>query len=518
LKKILSLLILSVLLFAEDRPSIDINKQLQKYQDLAQEFVNKSQDSLQYYGDKAIELADKTSDLEIRQDVYYNIGYYYKRSGLYDSASVILENALKYYKQSKDSTGIGKSKNQIGHLYRLKSEYLKARAYYKDAIQIHENFDNKKELGRSLTNLANLYTKAGDYNKSIDLLLRASENYQQIDFTEGFAWLDFSMSMLYNSVGESQKALEYVKNSLDTYETLGDSIGIRLCYSQLGYLYTHDFDSLEKGLEYQKKTLALARDLGIKVIIADGLAGLAQTYYKMKNYDQAKDYFKKSSNYRLESGMLSGISNNFKYLGYIEAENGNYYQAKKYYDQSIFYAREANKKGVMRDIYQALSELYEKKGNSSKALEYLKKYIHLDNIILSNEVTKKVASTQLKHELKIKEQQNRYLKQQNKIQELKITKGNLSRNILIIILSFTIILLGFIIYLYYKNKKIQKLKRLIPICSNCKKIRTDEGYYEQVESYISKHTGSDFSHGICPDCMEELYPDTYERIKEKNKI
>src|SRR6056297_3107208 len=112
----------------------------------------------------------------------------------------------------------------------------------------------------------------------------------------------------------------------------------------------------------------------------------------------------------------------------------------------------------MRDIYQSLYELYEKKGNSSKALEYLKKYIHLDNIILSNEVTKKVASTQLKHELKIKEQQNRYLKQQNKIQELKITKGNLSRNILIIILSFTIILLGFIIYLYYKNKKIQKLK------------------------------------------------------------
>ena len=518
MRKILVFLILITIINAESSPPNGTNKEIQKYEKSAKEFVNKSRDSLKYYGEKAIELADRTNNLETMQDVYYNIGFYYKRSGLYDTASVLLESALKYYKQTNDSTGIGMTKNQIGHLYRLKSEYLKARANYKDAIQIHEKFDNKRELGRALTNLANLYTKAGDYNKSIELLLRASENYQQIDFTEGFAWLDFSMSMLYNSVGESQKALEYVNNSLDTYEILEDSIGIRLCYSQLGYLYTHDFDSLQKGLEYQKKTLELARDLGIKAIIADGLAGVAQTYYKMEKYELAKGHFKKSINYRLGSGMLAGISNNFKYLGYIEAENGNYNQAEKYYNKSISYGREANKKSVERDIYQALSELYEQRGNSQKALEYLKKYIHLDNIILSNEVAKKVASTQLKHELKIKEQQNRYLKQQNKIQELKIAKGNLSRNILIIILSFTIILLGFIIYLYFKNKKIQKLKRLIPICSNCKKIRTDDGYYEQVESYISKHTGSDFSHGICPDCMEELYPDTYNRMKEKNKV
>ncbi len=62
--------------------------------------------------------------------------------------------------------------------------------------------------------------------------------------------------------------------------------------------------------------------------------------------------------------------------------------------------------------------------------------------------------------------------------------------------------------------KIKTLKELIPICSSCKKIRNDEGYYEQVEEYISKHTDSKFSHGICPDCMKKLYADYCEKEVE----
>jgi len=48
--------------------------------------------------------------------------------------------------------------------------------------------------------------------------------------------------------------------------------------------------------------------------------------------------------------------------------------------------------------------------------------------------------------------------------------------------------------------EIRQLKTLIPICMYCKKIRDDSDYWEQMENYIHQHTGSDFSHGICPDC------------------
>ncbi|MFC1556098.1 PAS domain S-box protein [candidate division KSB1 bacterium] len=54
-------------------------------------------------------------------------------------------------------------------------------------------------------------------------------------------------------------------------------------------------------------------------------------------------------------------------------------------------------------------------------------------------------------------------------------------------------------------KEVKTLKDFIPICASCKKIRDDKGFWSQIESYISEQTGSQFSHGICPDCRDDIY-------------
>ncbi|MFC1743154.1 hypothetical protein ACFL35_04105 [Candidatus Riflebacteria bacterium] len=53
--------------------------------------------------------------------------------------------------------------------------------------------------------------------------------------------------------------------------------------------------------------------------------------------------------------------------------------------------------------------------------------------------------------------------------------------------------------------KIKTLKGLLPICATCKKIRRDEGYWEQIEVYIREHSEADFTHSVCPPCAKELY-------------
>jgi len=55
--------------------------------------------------------------------------------------------------------------------------------------------------------------------------------------------------------------------------------------------------------------------------------------------------------------------------------------------------------------------------------------------------------------------------------------------------------------------KVRTLSGFLPICSSCKKIRDDKGYWEQIEVYIRDHSDAEFSHGICPECMKKLYPD-----------
>ncbi len=68
--------------------------------------------------------------------------------------------------------------------------------------------------------------------------------------------------------------------------------------------------------------------------------------------------------------------------------------------------------------------------------------------------------------------------------------------------------------LAYKVQELQKalnevrtLSGLIPICSYCKKIRNDKGFWQQVEVYVRDHTGANFTHGICPECTDKLLAD-----------
>lgn len=54
--------------------------------------------------------------------------------------------------------------------------------------------------------------------------------------------------------------------------------------------------------------------------------------------------------------------------------------------------------------------------------------------------------------------------------------------------------------------EVEELQELLPICMHCKKIRTDKGYWERVEAYISQRTKAKFSHAICGECIEKYYP------------
>lgn len=61
-------------------------------------------------------------------------------------------------------------------------------------------------------------------------------------------------------------------------------------------------------------------------------------------------------------------------------------------------------------------------------------------------------------------------------------------------------------------EEVRRLSGILPICSSCKKIRNDQGYWNQVEEYISEHSDARFTHGICPDCLVKLYPDYAQKI------
>lgn len=61
-----------------------------------------------------------------------------------------------------------------------------------------------------------------------------------------------------------------------------------------------------------------------------------------------------------------------------------------------------------------------------------------------------------------------------------------------------------------QESEITRLRGMLPICASCKRIRDDKGYWKQIEVYIEEHSDAEFTHGICPKCMEKMYPDTID--------
>jgi hypothetical protein len=65
------------------------------------------------------------------------------------------------------------------------------------------------------------------------------------------------------------------------------------------------------------------------------------------------------------------------------------------------------------------------------------------------------------------------------------------------------------------EKEIRTLHGILPICSSCKKIRNDQGYWQRVEVYFQQHSQAEFTHGYCPECAEHVLQEIRDRRKRQ---
>lgn len=67
-------------------------------------------------------------------------------------------------------------------------------------------------------------------------------------------------------------------------------------------------------------------------------------------------------------------------------------------------------------------------------------------------------------------------------------------------------------------QQIKTLRGLLPICASCKSIRDDRGYWSRIETYLDEHSELKLSHGICPACMEKLYPEEFAEMTKSGHL
>jgi len=517
--------------------------------------VNSRRNAIPIYN-RAVELAKTSNDKTIISAALYAAGENYYFAGNADSTTILMNECLQIAGEIGDSSRIGQCLLRIGNCYTLLNEQELAEQTYLEALAVIQSLDDPILSGRTLNNLANIYGRWGQYIKALSMYDRAREYFEESGFTEGLGWLNFSIARLYKQISDYENALKHSQQALHYYQQISeateDSSGIMICYGQLGDIYIQIGD-FKKAMEYHQTALQLRRKTGVKSAIADSYRGLGEIYYFQKDYDRAMDYFQKAIGLRRDIKTTLGIATLMKYVGLIYLEQGDTKKARNYLKGALSLAKKGKQKIIEKEVLEKMILIYLEWKDYENACRYFDRYVAISDSVLNFSVSNKISSYRVNNEILKQQKEKENLIREMRIAELELDQQKNTQTRLLILLIAALIVSLVIIFMYRQksraNKtlvsknmeiasahrklqaeieerkriekereelivelkdslsKIKTLSGLIPICANCKKIRNDNGYYEQLEKYIMSHSDAVFSHGICPDCMKKLYPD-----------
>lgn len=212
---------------------------------------------------------------------------------------------------------------------------------------------------------------------------------------------------------------------------------------------------------------------------------------------------------------------------------GDYRRSIEFGLRALGLATRINDLPYVRGAASTLALSYEASGDLKNALKYHRTARAAEDSLRSADRSRELQRMQHQHELDLKEHEIELLEQRSTNQQLLaglLATGGAAAVVVIVLVQrsfrrerrsrLRLSVMNeekehLIAELTQAMEQIRTLDELLPICSNCKKIRDDQGYWQSVDRYITEHTATKFSHGICPECIDKLYPDQAARIRAR---
>lgn len=449
---------------------------------------------------KRLLLARELGDREAAASALHSIGICQRYQGAYGEALDSLNQAMAIHGELDNKLRVAKSLNSIGIVYRQLGAYDNALDFYFRALGIEEELENTSGIARTLVNIGIIHKQTGDYQSALDHYDRA------LKIVENQVWkwnIYNNKGNVYQNLEDYATALDHHRQALEGRHEIGDRSGISSSLLNIGinHLYLGEYD---KALESITHSLKLSHELGLKQMIAAGLQTRSTVYQHMGRHEEAL----------AEAGRALAI------------------------------AEEIQAREVIKDCQEELSEIHAELGNFEEALIWYHKFVETRDSFFSDGAQGKLTYFQERYQTVRKEKEIALLRAGNEsaLADMEIAEGKLKRQHLVrnyLVVCFALLaLLAAVLYNRFRMKKrahdtlkelnarnekqklelqqaldeIKTLSGLLPICSHCKNIRDDQGYWQQIEQFIGEHSEAKFSHGICPDCITKHYPKYAGRI------
>lgn len=369
------------------------------------------------YADEALSLANKLKDLPTKVAAYQNKAMLLTISGDYSAAlrydNLTLENDILLH----DSTNISRDYNNIGNDYYDLGEYDDAFFYFSQSHRVAAAIKDTLRILVADHNMGRVFKEMGQYETAIQHLLASKKLSEQINDVEGIAY---------------------------SYDEIGDV-----------QLRRQQYDSAEQSLSL---ALDVARKGEFKVVQPRIYGKLATVAFRKGGYDRAAAYYDSAYHLNERTNDRHGMAEVDLGRAVIFTSQHRYGDALANLENSLTVAKELNARILEIKCYNQLSQLWEMKSDFKKSLMYYKQYKQLEDSLFSQELQGKLLRSQLRFETEARDSQIAMLSQKDAFQSSELRKQEFVRNILVVVMALSVILL---VSVYRSGRRRRQINTLL---------------------------------------------------------
>ncbi len=351
------------------------------------------------------------------------------------------ENALKIAEAKNIHSHKIRAYHNLAGLYAISGDYISALRY--DNMALQSSVDNRDSANLSVdyNNVASDYYDLGEYDEAYSYFTQSYRIARATNDSLRMAIALHNVGRVFKELGQYERALDHLNLSMDMSRKINDIEGIPYSLDEIGdvMIRTGQYDS---ALSILLRSLNLTREQKVFILEPKTLSKLAMVHSHAGDYGNALAYYDTTYLLHQRTGNEFGIAEVELGRGQVFIAQGKYDEAMQSINRSLALAKQTNARTLEIRGYQALSGLYEQRKDFGKSLEYFKQFKQLEDSLFSQDMQEKLLRDQIQFETEEKDTEIAALNQQRDLRDDTIKKQEFIRNILVVVMALSVILLA----------------------------------------------------------------------------
>ena len=399
-------------------------------------------------------LAKTSSDsIKVRLLVKLSLQYQYIN---FSKAEMSADQSLKIAEEKKMEWAKIESYKRISKLAEITGDYTKALKYANLELQEALVRNDSSALYSALNYIGFDYNDLGEYDEAYYYFTQSFRVARKLKDSLSIAIALHNVGSVFKELGQYDVAINHLDLSSSISEKIRDYDGKPYYLDELGdvYLRKGEFDRAERTLLDAIKN---ARKRNITELEPRTLSKLGRLYLLKDEFAKASLYYDSAASIYKKTDNDFGLAQNNLGKGEVLMQQGKYDEAYQLVHESLTTVKDLNARKMESECFNQLSILAEKEGNFKKSLEYYKNFKTLSDSLFGQEMLEKLFQNQLRFETETKDFEIASLSQAKAKRDSEIKKQEFIRNILVVVLALTGILLFTIYRSGQRRIKINKL-------------------------------------------------------------